>query len=116
MKTQSNKIHPDTHDIMLEALIVQFHIKPGFVEQFESAIKQNAVTSLNEEPGCKFFDVCRDPADPTVFFLYELYDNQEAIQAHMRSRHFLEFSEQTKDWVAQKTVHAMQRSVGGMLP
>lgn len=97
---------------MLEALIVQFDIKPDFVERFESALMQNAVTSLNEEPGCKFFDVCRDPADPTVFFLYELYENQEAIQAHMRSRHFLEFSELVKDWVSHKTVRAMRRSIG----
>ena len=100
---------------MLEALIVQFQIKPEFVEQFASAIKHNAITSLNEEDGCKLFDVCRDPEDPTVFFLYELYGNQEAIQAHMRSRHFLEFNELTKDWVSHKTVRAMQRSVGGML-
>lgn len=101
---------------MLEALIVQFHIKADFTERFESAMKQNAVTSFNEEPGCKFFDVCRDPADPTVFFLYELYENQEAIQAHMRSRHFLEFNELTKDWVSHKTVRSMRRSVGCMLP
>lgn len=100
---------------MLEALIVQFHIKPDFVEQFAAAIKHNAVTSLNEEHGCKFFDVCRDPEDPTVFFLYELYEAQEAIQTHMRSRHFLEFSELTKDWVADKKVRSMRRSVGCVL-
>ena len=101
---------------MLEALIVQFNIKPDFIERFASAIRHNAVTSVNEEQGCKFFDVCRDPEDPTVFFLYELYENQEAIQAHMRSGHFLEFSELTKDWVSHKTVRSMQRSVGCMLP
>jgi quinol monooxygenase YgiN len=38
-------------------------------------------------PGCRQFDVCRDPLDPALFFLYELYDDEAAIQAHLDSPH-----------------------------
>ena len=65
------------------ALIVEFRIKPAFVEAFELAILENARLSRDTEAGCKQFDVCRDPADAQTFFLYELYDDEAAIQAHL---------------------------------
>jgi quinol monooxygenase YgiN len=98
---------------MLQALIVEFRIKPEFIDDFAAAIKTNALASLTDEPGCLFFDVCRDPADRSLFFLYELYEDEAAIQAHLGSAHFRAFSELTADWVAGKTIRKMDRSVAG---
>jgi quinol monooxygenase YgiN len=39
-----------------------------------------------------------------AFFLYELYDDQAAIAAHLLSPHFLEFDALTRDWVVGKVV------------
>ncbi|HWL27474.1 MAG TPA: putative quinol monooxygenase [Burkholderiaceae bacterium] len=99
---------------MLQALIVEFQIKTPFVDDFAAAIKTNADASLAEEPGCLLFDVCRDPADPTAFFLYELYEDESAIEAHLGSRHFRAFDELTATWVTGKTVRKMHRSEAGM--
>ena len=93
----------------MQALIVEFHIHGPQVEAFAAAIAANARASLQDEPGCRQFDVCRDPADPQVFFLYELYDDAAAIAAHLQTPHFRQMDVLTASWVARKTVRQMQR-------
>lgn len=89
---------------MTLALIVDFQIAPDHAEAFAAAIAHNAAQSVSVEPGCQQFDVCRDPADAGTFFLYELYDDQAAIAAHVASPHYLAFDAQTKPWVLSKKV------------
>jgi (4S)-4-hydroxy-5-phosphonooxypentane-2,3-dione isomerase len=86
------------------ALVVEFRIKPAHVAAFEQAIIENARASRETEPGCRQFDVCRDPADAGVFFLYELYDDDAAIQAHLQTPHYLQMNQLTAGWVDTKTV------------
>jgi quinol monooxygenase YgiN len=95
----------------MQALVVEFRIEAAFVDDFAAAIEANARASLVREPGCRQFDVCRDAADPALFFLYELYDDEAAIAAHLRSPHFLAMDELTRGWVATKTVRRLHRSV-----
>ncbi|RZL99481.1 MAG: antibiotic biosynthesis monooxygenase [Variovorax sp.] len=89
---------------MTHALLVDFQIHADHAEAFAEAIARNARASLHEEPGCSRFDVCRDPGDPGAFFLYELYDDPDAIAAHLASPHFRDFDALTRDWVLRKTV------------
>ena len=93
----------------MQALIVEFRIKPGFVDAFARTIVENARASRETEIGCRQFDVCRDPADATLFFLYELYDDEVAIQAHLRSAHYLLMNEATAAWVDKKTIWRYDR-------
>ncbi len=88
----------------MQALVVRFRIKPGQVDAFERAIVANARASRETEPGCRQFDVCRDPQDAQLFFLYELYDDDAAIAAHMQSPHFLAMNQATAPWVEDKQV------------
>ena len=88
----------------MQALVVEFQIKPGFVRDFEAAIVDNARASRETERGCRQFDVCRDPADPQRFFLYELYDDEAAIQAHLAAPHFQQMNAATAGWVERKQV------------
>jgi (4S)-4-hydroxy-5-phosphonooxypentane-2,3-dione isomerase len=92
------------------ALVVEFRIHAAHVEAFAAAISDNARASRETEPGCQQFDVCRDPADPTLFFLYELYDDAAAIDAHLRAPHFVEMDSATRGWVADKTVRRLHRA------
>ncbi|MGH7910369.1 MAG: putative quinol monooxygenase [Candidatus Dormibacteraceae bacterium] len=43
-----------------------------------------------EEPGCRFYQAHRSPEDPTVFFLYEQYDDENAYRQHQETPHFKE--------------------------
>ena len=94
----------------MQALVVEFRIAPAHIAAFEREIADNARASLETEPGCRQFDVCRDPADAGLFFLYELYDDEAAVQAHLRSPHFLRMNEATVGWVVSKAVRYLTRT------
>lgn len=65
-------------------------------------IRQQAATSLGTEPECHRFDVCVGAEDEV--FLYELYTDEAAFQAHLETAHFLAFDRETRDLVKTKTV------------
>jgi quinol monooxygenase YgiN len=48
-------------------------------------------------------------ADPRLFLLCELYDDEAAVQAHLRAAHFLTMNERTAGWVERKTVWRRER-------
>jgi autoinducer 2-degrading protein len=95
---------------MTQVLMVEFRIHAPHIDAFEAAISDNASASRESERGCRQFDVCRDPTDPALFFLYELYDDEAAIHEHLRSPHFLAMDAATRDWVAAKTVRRLIRT------
>ena len=41
-----------------------------------------------QEPGCLMYIVHRHRTDPRVFFIYEQYSNDAALEAHRQSPHF----------------------------
>lgn len=88
----------------MQVLVVDFRVHAPHVQAFAQAMAANARASLEDEPGCRRFDVCTDPADPGLFFLYELYDDEAAVAAHMRSPHFLAFDKASAAWVQTKSV------------
>ena len=70
------------------SLFIKTRVKPGCAEAFLTAIKVNAAASVGTEPGCLVFDVSQDRADPEVIYLYEIYRDDEAYEAHTRTAHF----------------------------
>lgn len=90
-----------------KVLVVEFLIKTAFIADFDSAIRENARLSEQLEPGCRRFDVCRDPGDDALFYLYEIYDCDSAIQVHLLTSHYLEMSRRTADWVISKKVRRL---------
>ncbi len=93
----------------MKALIVEFVIHHQHVAAFREAIVENARASTATEPGCRQFDVCVDPQRENVFFLYERYDDDAAIAAHLASAHFQRMNALTQDWVEKKTVWRYDR-------
>ncbi|GKX36152.1 MAG: hypothetical protein MnENMB40S_37700 [Rhizobiaceae bacterium MnEN-MB40S] len=73
------------------AVVVTFKIKAGRINQFMPLMLENARASLRNEPGCHQFDVCTDEAQPDSVFLYELYSNLAAFEAHQRMPHYQQF-------------------------
>jgi (4S)-4-hydroxy-5-phosphonooxypentane-2,3-dione isomerase len=90
-------------------IVVEFRIKPAFIQAFEQAIVDNARASRETESGCRQFDVCRDPAEPALFYLYELYDDDAAFAVHLKTQHFLQMNDATASWVEQKVIRRMTR-------
>jgi len=96
---------------MHKIVIVDFTTHAANAEDFAAAIAENATRSVADERGCHQFDVGRDPADPTAFFLYEVYEDDAAFQAHLASPHFRKFDALTAPWVTAKVARRLDRAV-----
>ncbi len=83
---------------------VSFDILEGREAAFLPLMRQNAQTSLALEPGCLRFDVCTDDSRPSEVFLYEVYEDATAFDAHLKSPHFKAFDVQTAPMIASKVV------------
>jgi quinol monooxygenase YgiN len=89
---------------------VVFTIHPAHYPAFMQAMVGNARASLQDEPGCRQFDVCESPAQPGKVFLYDVYDSEADFQAHLAAPHFLQFNALTAPWVAGKVVEVYRRA------
>lgn len=90
-------------------ITVEFEIKPADLAAFLPLMSQNATASARDEPGCRQFDVCQDPDNPNHIFLYELYDDRAAFDAHLAAPHFTAFDKATSGMIRSKTVRALTR-------
>jgi (4S)-4-hydroxy-5-phosphonooxypentane-2,3-dione isomerase len=72
---------------------VKLQIQPELVGEFKTAILKNAELSVERDPGCVRFDVLQQEDDPTRWFLYEVYEREQAWVDHRASAHFLAFME-----------------------
>ncbi|UVE16645.1 antibiotic biosynthesis monooxygenase [Pseudomonas sp. LS44] len=70
-------------------LLLKTQLKPASLEAFMAAMRINAAASVRDEPGCLVFDVLQDRSDPDLVWLYEVYVDEAAFEAHMRTPHFL---------------------------
>jgi (4S)-4-hydroxy-5-phosphonooxypentane-2,3-dione isomerase len=81
------------------AIFVTIKVKPGFAEQFKAASLGDAQGAVRDEPGCLRFDMHQDVADPQTFYLYEVYENQEAhMHAHRNAPHYIKWRETVQGW------------------
>jgi len=83
---------------------VTFEVKPGSEADFLARVLRQARDSLEREAECECFDVCTDAARPGAVFLYEIYRDAAAFQAHLESAHFKDFDLEVRDWLADKQV------------
>jgi quinol monooxygenase YgiN len=90
------------------AVTVTFTLDPDRREDFLPLVRANAAASLRDEPGCHRFDVAEDPADPARIFLYELYTDAAAFEAHKATPHFHAFDTATRDMIRDKAVDSWQ--------
>ncbi|WP_369989624.1 putative quinol monooxygenase [Pseudomonas xanthosomatis] len=70
------------------SLFIKTRVKPGSADAFLTAIQANAAASVATEPGCLVFDVSQDREDPDVIYLYEIYQDDAAYEAHTHTAHF----------------------------
>ena len=70
---------------------VVFEIERDEADAFLDRVQRQARDSLEQEPGCRRFDVCADPKQTGRFLLYEIYDDASAFAAHLDTDHFRAF-------------------------
>jgi (4S)-4-hydroxy-5-phosphonooxypentane-2,3-dione isomerase len=82
---------------------VEYDVVPGQVDNFLAALKENGAASV-KEPGCREFDIAVSQKDPNHVFIFEVYDDAAAAQAHTATEHFKKYKEITKDMVVKREV------------
>ncbi|WP_430474377.1 putative quinol monooxygenase [Thalassospira lucentensis] len=85
-------------------VLVRFEIWSHSISKFEELVVKQAKNSLMLEADCSVFDVVHDAADPSVFYLYELYSDRGAFDLHLASDHFKQFDLDAQPMIARKEV------------
>jgi quinol monooxygenase YgiN len=71
-------------------------VKEGAQQKFAEAAA-NCVTETNKEAGCISYRLMNNCADSRQFAFVEQWENQEALDAHMKTPHFLALGPAIKD-------------------
>jgi quinol monooxygenase YgiN len=95
-KPDAKKVKPKA----LSALVVKIQMKAEFREQFIKEMWADAIGSEKNEPGCLMFNIVNDAADPNILYLFEVYKDADAVEAHKKMPHFVKWLETTKEWLA----------------
>lgn len=82
---------------------ITIHVKPECVDAFLAATLDNH-RHTRQEPGNRRFDVLRRTDDPCSFFLYEVFVDQAAVEAHKQTAHYHRWREAVTDMMAQPRV------------
>jgi quinol monooxygenase YgiN len=67
-------------------LVVHLQVKKEAAKKFEAAVAR-AAKPTRKEKGCLAYDLNRDPKMPARYLLYERWQNLEALETHLKSRH-----------------------------
>ena len=70
------------------AIWVKVKIKAAMRDKFLKAIEADALGSERDEPGCLRFNVLQDEKDENVYYFYEVYKDQAALEAHRAMPHY----------------------------
>ncbi len=97
----------------MRVIVVSFKVKPDCIDAFITAARADAESSVAKEPGCHQFDVCVNLEDPTHFTFYEMYDDQDAIDAHRASTHFKAFAAAIQDMIEERNPIILDRIISG---
>lgn len=85
--------------------------EPGKEDVVRDAIDKLSPLS-REEPGNVFYQAYQDAAEPSVFRLFEIYDDEEAYAAHGASAHFKELALEQAIPVLAKRERAFYETIG----
>jgi quinol monooxygenase YgiN len=85
---------------------VDIDVVPGQIDAYLAALKENGAAAVHE-PGCHEFNITVSPKDPNHVFIFEVYDNAAAFEAHRATDHFKKYTATTKDMVAKRDARAL---------
>ena len=90
-------------------LQVNIRIKQESVEAFMKKALENA-KEARQEPGCKQFDVLVDPKDSARVMLYEVYNDEQAFEAHQQTAHFKKYVAEAVPLLASRERQVWKRA------
>lgn len=95
--------------------VVTVHVKPEHVAEFTAATLDNH-NGTRLEPGNIRFDVLQGSDDPARFMLYEVFENQDAVEAHRLTSHYKIWRTKVEPWMAAPRVGLWHQPIAPVDP
>lgn len=94
----------------MTVIIVHVKVKPDRIQDFikETQISQAATL---KEPGCWRYTIMQDTDNDNAFILSEAYQNQESIDFHKTTPHFLEWRKNIESMMAEQRVSSRNKLI-----
>ncbi|KVD89980.1 antibiotic biosynthesis monooxygenase [Burkholderia stagnalis] len=77
--------------------------KPEHVATVEAELRQ-LVATTRAEPGNRRYDLFREADGTPGFHVFEIYDDEQALEAHRASAHYVAYRAKAGEWLAQPPV------------
>jgi len=91
----------------MKTITVYCEAKPEHLGDLISLCK-GMIEPSRAESGCIYYGFYQDMTDPNGFFFYEEWENQESIDRHNISKHFLDFQPQFQSMIVRPAVIKVQ--------
>jgi autoinducer 2-degrading protein len=76
------------------------------------AVFSKLTEESRKEPGCTIFQVHRHKTEPRRFFIYELYKDDAALEAHRTTPHFLQYARKELPKIADRVEGQLYEPLG----
>jgi quinol monooxygenase YgiN len=73
---------------MAVGVVATLKVQEGKEADFEAVFRDLARAVRANEPGNKFYQLCRSRKDKTTYVVMEVYESDDALKAHGTSEHF----------------------------
>lgn len=93
-------------------IIAEFEVKPDSLDRFLELGEADARHSVADEPGCRQFTVTVEREQPNRVVLFEVYDDDAAFEAHLKTPHLQAFRTGIEELVVSRNVRRLTRVHG----
>jgi autoinducer 2-degrading protein len=102
------KLHPIKlkREVRMAAVVlhVEITLKAGTRERFLARAQEHRKNVLEREPQCQRFDISSEEGNPETIRLYEVYDNEAAVEQHMGTGYMASYREDTGPFVEDRKI------------
>lgn len=79
--------------------IAKIKVDYSQLENYKAALQEQTNAAIKLEPGVLSYYAVSDKKDATLITIFEVYENNEAYQSHVLTRHFKKYKEAVKNMV-----------------
>jgi quinol monooxygenase YgiN len=90
------------------SIVARIKVKPEFIDVVKTEMLK-IVAKVVKENGCINYNLHQDNADPSVFFFYENWSGEEALQNHLKSEHMQAYINATKGQIAESAMNKLTK-------
>lgn len=96
--------------------VAEIEIDPAQLEPYKVAVKEQIEAAVRLEPGVLALYSVADKENPSRIFVFEMYADIDAYEAHLETAHFKKYKAATQDMVKslklRETVPILLRAKG----